>query len=158
MMLITTLVVSFLVRCMLEVSCRYAGVVSGLQAKEQLVLQPAVRTLLQAHRVPAMMPPTTIFSQYFYFSRSGTHLTFFFVYFCQNAVFGRCPCIHLEVKHRNYEIYVVCFKQKLQSVRSVIQAACHLSNTSLSHISSFLLHIQNAKQELLITWFRFDGV
>ena len=31
-MLITTLVVSFLVCCMLEVRCGYAGVVSGLQA------------------------------------------------------------------------------------------------------------------------------
>ena len=33
MMLITTLVVSFLVCCRLEVRCGYAGVVSGLQAK-----------------------------------------------------------------------------------------------------------------------------
>jgi len=32
MMLVTTLVVSFLVCCMLEVTCGYAGVVSGLQA------------------------------------------------------------------------------------------------------------------------------
>jgi len=31
MMFITTLVVSFLVCCMLEVRCGYAGVVSGLQ-------------------------------------------------------------------------------------------------------------------------------
>ena len=35
-MLITTLVVSFLVCCMFEVSCGKAGVVSGLQAKAQL--------------------------------------------------------------------------------------------------------------------------
>ena len=41
MMLITTLVLSFLVCCMLQVRCGQAGVVSGLQAKEQLVLQPA---------------------------------------------------------------------------------------------------------------------
>jgi len=33
MLLITTLVVSFLVFCMLEVRCSYAGIVSGLQAK-----------------------------------------------------------------------------------------------------------------------------
>jgi hypothetical protein len=33
MMLITILVVSFLVCCMLEVRCSYAGVVSGLQSK-----------------------------------------------------------------------------------------------------------------------------
>jgi len=33
--LITTLVVSFLVCCMLEVRCGLAGVVSGLQAKAQ---------------------------------------------------------------------------------------------------------------------------
>jgi len=32
-MLITTLVVSFLVCCMLEVRCGFAGVVTGLQAK-----------------------------------------------------------------------------------------------------------------------------
>jgi len=32
MMLITTLIVSFLVFCMLEVRCGLAGVVSGLQA------------------------------------------------------------------------------------------------------------------------------
>ena len=36
MMLITTLVVSFLVCCMLEVRCGQAGVVSGLQAKARL--------------------------------------------------------------------------------------------------------------------------
>ena len=36
MMLLTTLVVSFLVCCVLEVRCSYAGVVSGLQAKAQL--------------------------------------------------------------------------------------------------------------------------
>jgi len=33
MMLITTLVVSFLVSCMLEVRCGYAGVVSGLLSR-----------------------------------------------------------------------------------------------------------------------------
>jgi len=33
MMLITTLVVSFLVCCMLEARCSKAGVVSGLQAQ-----------------------------------------------------------------------------------------------------------------------------
>jgi len=33
MMLITTLVVSFLICCMLEVRCGFVGVVSGLQAK-----------------------------------------------------------------------------------------------------------------------------
>jgi len=37
MMLITTLVVSFLVCCMLEVRCGLARVVSGLQAKARLV-------------------------------------------------------------------------------------------------------------------------
>jgi len=35
MMLITTLVVLFLVCCMLEVKCGLVGVVSGLQAKTQ---------------------------------------------------------------------------------------------------------------------------
>ena len=43
MMLFTTLVVSFLVCCMLEVRCSYAGVVSELQAQAQLLclsLQP----------------------------------------------------------------------------------------------------------------------
>jgi len=37
-MLITTLVVSFLVCCMLEVRCGLARVVSGLQAKARVVL------------------------------------------------------------------------------------------------------------------------
>jgi len=37
-MLIATFVVSFLVCCMLEVSCGYAGVVSGLQAKASCAL------------------------------------------------------------------------------------------------------------------------
>jgi len=37
MMLITTLFVSFLVCCMLEVRCGLARVVSGLQAKARLV-------------------------------------------------------------------------------------------------------------------------
>jgi len=36
MMLTTTLVVSFLVCCMLEVMCGWAGVLSVLQAKAQL--------------------------------------------------------------------------------------------------------------------------
>jgi len=40
MMLITTLVVSFLVCCMLEVRCSYTGVVSRFQA-QALVLEPA---------------------------------------------------------------------------------------------------------------------
>ena len=43
-MLITTLVVSFLVCCKLEVKHGQAGVVSGLQAKTRQVLQPAART------------------------------------------------------------------------------------------------------------------
>jgi len=38
MMLITTLVVSFLVCCMLEFRDSFAGVVSGLQAKAQRVV------------------------------------------------------------------------------------------------------------------------
>jgi len=38
MMLITTLVVSFLVCCMLEVRCGLAGVVSGLQAQVLLMM------------------------------------------------------------------------------------------------------------------------
>jgi len=37
MMLITTLVVSFLVCCMLVVRYGWAGVMSGLQAKAQLI-------------------------------------------------------------------------------------------------------------------------
>ena len=37
MMMITTLVVSFLVCCRLEVRCSQAGVVSGLQAQAQLL-------------------------------------------------------------------------------------------------------------------------
>jgi len=36
MMLITTLVVSFLVCCMLEVRCSWAGVVSGLQTQARI--------------------------------------------------------------------------------------------------------------------------
>ena len=48
-MLITTLVVSFLVCCRLEVGCGKAGIVSGLQAKS---LQPG---LLQPYRT---QPPT----------------------------------------------------------------------------------------------------
>jgi len=62
MMLITTLVVLFLVCCRLEVRCGYAGVVSGLQAKAQLIFSfsmsyytkspvvSAARTLLQPNR------------------------------------------------------------------------------------------------------------
>ena len=46
MMSITTMVVSFLVCCMLEVRCGQAGVVSGLQA-QALVLEPATLTPLQ---------------------------------------------------------------------------------------------------------------
>jgi len=44
MVLFTILVVSFLVFCMLEVICSYAGVVSGLQAKAQkpVVLDPVL--------------------------------------------------------------------------------------------------------------------
>jgi len=38
MMLITTLVISFLVYFMLEVRCGLAGVVSGLQIKAKVVL------------------------------------------------------------------------------------------------------------------------
>jgi len=38
MMLIATFVVLFLVCCMLEVRCGWVGVVSGLQAKAQLIL------------------------------------------------------------------------------------------------------------------------
>jgi len=48
MMLITTLVVSFLVCCMLEVRCSKAGVVSRLQA--QVLFYPAFRTILQPNR------------------------------------------------------------------------------------------------------------
>ena len=44
MMLITTLVVSFLACCVWEVRCCKAGVVSGLQAK--VVFQPAAQTLI----------------------------------------------------------------------------------------------------------------
>ena len=47
-MLITTLVISFLVCCRLGVRCGYFGVLSGLQAKARL--QPASRTLLQTNR------------------------------------------------------------------------------------------------------------
>ena len=45
---ITTLVVFFLVRCVLEFRCGWVGVVSVLQAETQLVvLQPATRIPLQ---------------------------------------------------------------------------------------------------------------
>jgi len=54
-MLITTLVVSFLVCSMLEVRWSLAGVVSGLQAQAQVVLEPATRTLLQPN---CNLPPT----------------------------------------------------------------------------------------------------
>jgi hypothetical protein len=47
-MLFTTLVVSFSVCCMLEVSCSYAGVVSGLQAQAGLSLRPGNYTSLTA--------------------------------------------------------------------------------------------------------------
>ena len=49
-MLITTLIVSFLVCCRLEVMCGQAGVVSGLQAKAQLCfsLQPGHHSSLIA--------------------------------------------------------------------------------------------------------------
>ena len=43
---ITTLVVLFLVRCVLEFRCGGVGVVSVLQAEAQLVLQPAPRILM----------------------------------------------------------------------------------------------------------------
>ena len=38
---ITTLVVLFLVRCVLDIRCGWVGVVSVLQAEAQVVLQPA---------------------------------------------------------------------------------------------------------------------
>jgi len=41
-MLITTLLVSFLVCCRLEVRCGLAGVVSGLQAKARLLMMGIV--------------------------------------------------------------------------------------------------------------------
>jgi len=49
MMLITTLVISFLVCCMLEVRCGYARVVSDLQAKAKL--QHHSRELLMMGKV-----------------------------------------------------------------------------------------------------------
>jgi len=50
MLFISTLVVSFLVCCVLEVRCGWAGVVSGLQAKAQLCysLQPGHHSSLTA--------------------------------------------------------------------------------------------------------------
>ena len=41
-MLVTTLVVSFLVCCRLEVRCGEVGVVSGLQAKARLMMDVVV--------------------------------------------------------------------------------------------------------------------
>ena len=52
MMLITTLVVSFLVCCMLEVRCGQAGVVSGLQAKD-LACSPDTTPGCRLKRQPA---------------------------------------------------------------------------------------------------------
>ena len=50
MMLITTLVVSFLVCCMLEVKCGWAGVMSVLQAKAFCVLACSPDTIpVQQH-------------------------------------------------------------------------------------------------------------
>jgi len=43
---ITTLVVLFLVRCVLEIWCSWFWVVPVLQAEAQLVFQPATRILL----------------------------------------------------------------------------------------------------------------
>jgi len=47
-MLITTLVVSFLVCCMLEVRCGWSWIASGLQAKAQQVVQPGYYSSLTA--------------------------------------------------------------------------------------------------------------
>ena len=44
-MLITTLVVSFLVFCMLDVRCGWAGVVSGLQARAQRGYSSVITTM-----------------------------------------------------------------------------------------------------------------
>ena len=43
---ITTLVVLFLVRCVLEIRCGWVGVVSVLQAEAQLVLQLPINSLV----------------------------------------------------------------------------------------------------------------
>jgi len=59
---IATLVVLFLVRCVLEFRCGWFGVVSVLQAiTQQVVLQPATRTLLKTNRTisPTHSEPRT---------------------------------------------------------------------------------------------------
>jgi len=55
---ITTSIVLFLVRCVLEFRCGWVGVVSMLQAEAQLVFQPATRIPLQPNHTETPMSET----------------------------------------------------------------------------------------------------